>query len=238
MLGTVDMLAGVVALVRVDRRIGARAVDMADAVARAEHEGPVPDHEPVAIEGADGRAGDTVALGVVRASVAWALEARDARAWPDRHGAGVGLDLLRIAGKPLRLCRAADVGAAVGDDREARDAVLLAGVSDESRPPADVLRLVLLRVELRDDVLPLRKVVERSKIDVLVALVDEGGLDHEAERGERDERADRRADPEGRELEEDATRVALGLLGPFLFLDRQLGDRLDDRLPLGSRPRP
>src|SRR4029078_5040240 len=144
-------------------RIGARAVDMADAVARAEHEVPVPDHEPVAIEGADGRAGAAVALGVVRASVAWALEARDARDRPDRHRAGVGRDLLRIAGKPRGLCRAADVGAAVGDDREARDAFLLAVVPNEGRPPADVLRLVLLRGELWCDVLLLPGVVERYK---------------------------------------------------------------------------
>ncbi len=48
-----------------------------------------------------------------------------------------------------------------------------------------------------------------------------------------------RADAEGRELEEDGARVALGLLGALLLLlDRQLGDRFldDDGLGLGSRP--
>ena len=143
-----------------------------------------------------------------------------------------------VAGKALRLGRAADVGAAVRDDREARDAVLLAVVPDEGRPPADVLRLVLLRVELRDHVLLLGEVVERPEVDVVVALADEGGRDHEAERRDRDERADRRADAERRELEEDAARIPLGLLGALLLLDRQLGDRLlgDDGLGLGSRP--
>src|SRR4029079_14559812 len=97
-------------------------------------------------------------------------------------------------------------------------------------PPSHVQRLALLRVELRDDGLLLGEVLEGAEVDVLVALADEGGGDHEAERRDRDERADRRADAERRELEEDAARVALRLLGPFL-LDGKFGNGLR----LGSR---
>src|ERR1044072_3901046 len=111
LLETVDVLAGVVALVRVDLRLGADALHLGDAEALAEHEVPVLDHELVAVERAHGRPSDAVAFGVVGASVAGALEARHAGDRCDRPGPRVGVHVLRVAGKYLRLGRAADGGA-------------------------------------------------------------------------------------------------------------------------------
>src|SRR5919108_568259 len=67
------------------------------------------------------------------------------------------------------------------------------------------------------------------------SLADGSGRDHEAERGEGDDPADRGADTEGRELEKCGARIALGLRHAFLVLG-ELRDGLGLRLGLRDRP--
>ena len=196
-LDAVDVLARSGKRVARDLRGGAGSFDVRDAVRPEQHEIAVADLELVAVERAHGRAGGAVSLGVVLTAVAGAAEAgglgRDDR---DRRGV-FRLDdlLLLVEHGPARLDGAAEVRAAVRDDREARHAVRDAVVADVRRPPR---HLALLRVaqERRDHVLPFGEVVERAEVDAARVLVDERGRDHEPERRAR--RRGRRSPRRGR----------------------------------------
>ena len=137
LLGAVDVLARADELVLVDLRLRAAAVDVRDGVRAQQHEPAVLDLEVVAVERAHRRAGGAVALRVVLAAVARAAEAgRNGRAQRDRavlRLLGLVLHAEDRAARAVRLHRAAEMRAPVGDDREARHLL----------PPT--LRLPLLR---------------------------------------------------------------------------------------------
>src|SRR5438067_702918 len=63
--------------------------------------------------------------------------------------------------------------------------------------------------ERRHEPLALGEVLERTEIDRRIALLHVRGHDHEADRRDRDEPTDHRAEPERRRLEELATGEAL-----------------------------
>ena len=116
------MLARVVQRILLDPRILAGALDVVDAVGAAEDQAPVLDRVVVTVEPADGRAGGAVALGVVLAAVAGAAEARRLRGVSFDLGPALSLtslDGLGVDGA-VGLDRAAEVRAAVREDREAR----------------------------------------------------------------------------------------------------------------------
>jgi hypothetical protein len=113
-----------------------------------------------------------------------------------------------LVDRTVRLDGAPEMDAAAVEDREARLArVGGAVVADERRPAAHLTRLRVREVR-GDDVLPLREVVDRAEVGVVLLDVRERGKDHEAEDGERDDGPDRRAEPERRRLEEPRPRIA------------------------------
>ncbi len=120
------------------------------------------------------------------------------------------VDLLRLVvlDRAIRLHRAAEVRAAVRDDREARLAVQLTVVADVR---GAVRHLAGLRVheELRHEPLAFREVLQRAQVDFRVPLSLERGDDHEADGGHGHETADQTAQPERRALEEPIAREAL-----------------------------
>ncbi len=176
----------------------------------------VVDPELVAVERAYRRAGRSVALVVVLAAVARTAEAGGGRGRdPVDLLAVLGLGLLLVVQRqPVHLHGAAEVDAAVREDREARLAVEQAVVADVRRAPRD-LALLGVEQEGRDHELVLGKVVERADVDVGVALVDERRQDREAEDGKGDHSADHRTQAERRRFEELRARVAddLALFG-------------------------
>ena len=224
-------------VVGVDDRLRARAVDLADGVRLGQDEVAVANQEAVAVERANGRAGHAVALGVVLAAVARAAEARrglrrrqlDRRAAFDLHQL-----LLVLERQAVDLHRAAEVDAAVREDREARHAVLQAVVAHVRGAPRD-LALLGVAQEGRDDEVALGIVLDRPDVDVVVTLVDERGQDREAGDREGDHPRDHAAEPERRQPEERAPAVQLGVL--FRLVDRHRARRRCDcigrRLPAG-----
>src|SRR4029453_432137 len=118
----------------------ARALHPRPPVEVAEHEAPVHDVEVVAVEPAHRRACDAVALLVVRAAVAGTDEAGRGQDGRDVDIAIGGLDRLPLLceDRAAGLHRAADMRAAVGDDREARDPVEQAVVAHEGCPAGDL----------------------------------------------------------------------------------------------------
>src|SRR5439155_14635309 len=121
-LPVLDVLPGAGELVAVDLGVGAGSVDLLHAVRAGEVEAALLDRERVAVEAAHGRAGGAVAFEVVGTTVAGAAEAGEPVDRRERVAAVVSLDVLRRAAvhEPVRLHRAAEVRAAVRDDREAR----------------------------------------------------------------------------------------------------------------------
>src|SRR6185295_17371312 len=85
----------------------------------------------------------------------------------------VQLLLLVLQRQPVDLHRAAEMDAAVREDGEARLAVLGRPVGADVRGPPRDLALVWLEEEGRDDELPLREVVDRPDVDLVVSLADE-----------------------------------------------------------------
>src|SRR5215218_1300450 len=191
-----------------------RALDLRHAVEVAEHETAVHDVELVAVEPAHRRPCDAVALLVVRAAVAGADEAGRGQDRRDVDIAVGGLDRLPLLGedRAAGLHRAADMCAAVGDDREARGAVQQAVVAHEGRAAGN---LALPRVADERDDFPvvLLEIRDRAEIDLVRLLLDEPRHQREAERGQRRDCADDRAEAECRALEELAAREALTGLG-------------------------
>src|SRR5580765_6061072 len=153
-LGAVRVLAGAVQVDLLDLGGLAGALDLDDAVEVAEHQAPFDDVELVAVEAANRRAGDAVALLVVRAAVARTDEAGRRQHRCDQHLAVVAPDrlLLLREDRAARLHRATDVRAAVRDDREARNAVEQAVVAHEGGAARD---LAVRRVTDEGDDLPL-----------------------------------------------------------------------------------
>ena len=154
-----------------------------------------------------------------------------------------------LPGRPVRLGRTAEVGAAVRDDREARHLLLRLGVgngpvvADEGRPPAD---LTLLDIDDERGDVPLveREVREWPEVDLVLLLAEERRQGRKTGNGHDDQTPDHGAESERCALEEDATRhggVRQRLLGSRRPLARFLHLaplRLDDNvLPaqLGSR---
>src|SRR6266478_9072951 len=131
LLDPVDVLAGADCFVLVDLRLPACAVDLRHRVRAEEDDAAVVDLEVVAVEGAYGRACGAVALRVVLAAVARAAEAcrddRQERDLPVRAGLRLRLQADERASGAVRLHRAAEMGAAVRDDREARHLLPLDG---------------------------------------------------------------------------------------------------------------
>src|SRR5712691_11802237 len=117
-----DVLAGTCEAIPLDAGVLALARDLRDAVRLRKDEPPVDDLVLVAVERAHGRAGRPVALLVVLAAVAGAAEAGGERR--DQRHLAAALRVLRllllVEDGAVRLHRAAEVGAAVRDDREAR----------------------------------------------------------------------------------------------------------------------
>src|SRR6266511_4745368 len=124
-LGAVDVRARARELVLADPGVGPRPVDVRDRVRLAEEKAPVLDPELVAVERTHGRPGRAIALRVVLTAVAGAPEADRARGRnPVDLDAVAPLDLLLLVERQsVHLHRAAEVDAAVRDDREARRAV-------------------------------------------------------------------------------------------------------------------
>src|SRR5215218_5440244 len=163
-----------------------RALDLRHAVEVAEHETAVHDVELVAVEPAHRRPCDAVALLVVRAAVAGADEAGRGQDRRDVDIAVGGLDRLPLLGedRAAGLHRAADMCAAVGDDREARGAVQQAVVAHEGRAAGN---LALPRVADERDDFPvvLLEIRDRAEIDLVRLLLDEPRHQREAERRHR-----------------------------------------------------
>ncbi len=168
----------------------------------------------VAVEGAHGRARYSIALEVVGAAVAGAGEVRRIRGDEPNGGLALERDLLRgvQVGLPAGLRRAAEVDAAVGDDREARQAVGRQAVVADERGAVGDLALLGIGGELRHAPLTLREVRHGAEVDVLVPLADERRGNREADHRDGDSRADDRSEPERRALEEHVARIALRLL--------------------------
>ncbi len=189
-----------------------------------------------AVERADGRAGDAIALGVVLASVARAAEA--GRLCRRQNDGSLERRLLIVEDGPVRLHRAAQVDAAGVEDGEARHAFQLAVVADEHRPPAHLADLRVLE-EGGDHELPLWKLVDWPEIDLRLVLIREGGQDGEAEHRQRDHTADDAAEAERGRGEKRVAPVGLRLLLGFRRVGRErrasLG--LDDRRRSAHRPR-
>src|SRR3954470_16856922 len=143
LLDPVDVLTGADELVLVDLRLRAGAVDLRDRVLAQQNQPALADIELVAVESADRRACCAVPLGVVLAAVARAPEAcRDGRVEDDLTVRRLLLDRREAEDLPrraVRLHRAAEMRAAVGDDREARNLLPArldrAVVPDERRAP-------------------------------------------------------------------------------------------------------
>src|SRR5437870_4362175 len=211
LLPTVDVLARPGELVLVNPGVLSLAVDVRDAVRRAEDEMPVDDLEVVAVERAHRRSRGAVALRVVLAAVAGAAVA--AR-WDRRDHGDVlpilPLDVLRLVvlHRTVRLHRAAQVRAAVRDDREARLAVQEPVVADVRRSVRNLTRLGM-HEELRHEPLALGEVRQRAEVDLGIALLAIGGDYHEPQRRYGDESADHTAEAERGELEELAPREPL-----------------------------
>src|SRR4051794_7518037 len=119
LLDAVHVLTGAGELVLVDLRLGTGALDLRHRIRAQQDEASVLDLEVVAVESADRRPGRAVALGVVLAAVTGAAEARGLRLVQLNRPVG-GRLLLRLAHRPVRLHRAAEMGAPVRDDGEAR----------------------------------------------------------------------------------------------------------------------
>src|SRR3954451_4558064 len=216
LLGAVDVLARADLLVLVDLGLCPGALHVGDRKRAEEDYAAVVYLERVAVERAHGRAGDAVALRVVLASVAGAavagrgdrleLGGAGQRVLLEGRGAGV-----LLADRAVRLYRAAEVGAAVRDDREARHLLLRLGVgdvavvADEGRPPTD-LALGRIDDEGGDEPLAEREFLDRPQVDLVLLLAYEPGEDREADDGQRDQASDGGAEPQGRALEEDAAR--------------------------------
>src|SRR5439155_6199856 len=115
---------------------------------------------------------------------------------------------LVVLHRAVRLHRAAEVSAAVRDDREARLAVQGTVVADV-RGAVRYLAGVRMHEELRHEPLTLSEVLQRAQIDLGIALALERRHDHEADRGHRHETTDDAAQPECRALEEPAAWKAL-----------------------------
>ena len=149
-------------------------VDLRDAVGVAEDRRPSLIDELVAVERAHRRAGDAVALRVVLAAVARAAEAGRGSVGDQRDVAVVGLDLLLVVleERAVGLHRAAEVRAAVGDDREARHAVEQAVVADV-RGAARDLALGRVAHEGATTNLPSGKSVDRAEVDLVGLLLEE-----------------------------------------------------------------
>ena len=103
--------------------------------------------------------------------------------------------------------------AAAVEDREARLEAAVARrvldhavVPDERRSPAHLSQVGLSEIR-GDHERPLREVLDRPQVGVGLAEVRERRQDREAEHGQRDHDADRRAEAERRGLEESRTRI-------------------------------
>src|SRR5947207_3707000 len=122
LLGPVDVLAGPRRLVLVDLRLRALAVDVRHREGAEQDEPTVDDRILVPVERAHGRAGGAVALGVVLAAVTRTAEAGGHRRRERDRAVLAALDLVLqpedLAARAVRLDRAAEVRAAVRDDRE------------------------------------------------------------------------------------------------------------------------
>src|SRR6266508_6064243 len=211
LLHAVDMLAGPGELVPVDQGVLSLPLHVRHAVRLAEDEVAVDHLELVAVERANGWAGNAVALDVVLAAVARTAVAAGGNRRDHRDALAllaVDLLLLVVLHGAVRLHRAAEVRATVRDDREAGLAAQQAVVADVR---GAVRHLAGFRVheELRHEPLALGEVLQRAQVDLRVALATEGGNDHEADRWHGHETTDHSAQPERRALEEHATREEL-----------------------------
>ncbi len=110
--------------------------------------------------------------------------------------------------RAVRLHRAAEVRAAVREDREARLAAEQAVVADVRGAARDLARLRVLD-ERRDHELALREVRQEAEVDVVELLALERRGDEQADGRDGDDAADQRAEAERRALEELAARVGL-----------------------------
>src|SRR5262249_1407256 len=117
--------------------------------------------------------------------------------------------LLRVEDRTARLNGTAEVDTAVGDAGEARLAVRHAVVADERAAARDV-SLLGVGDERGHDVLALGEVLDRAEVDILVPRLEARGQHGEAERGQRGDRADERAEAQRGGFEEDAAGEALG----------------------------
>src|SRR5438132_1081790 len=111
--------------------------------------------------------GRAVALGVVLAAVARAAEAAGGKHGDQRNLlAPAALEVFLLVGllRPVRLHGAAQVRAAVGDDREARLAVQQAVVPDVGRSARDLAR-IRMHEERGHEPAAFGEVVERSEVD-------------------------------------------------------------------------
>src|SRR5215210_6111768 len=208
-LEAVDVLARALEPVGLDHGVRALTVDLPDAVRLEQRQVAVDDPVLVAVERPNRRPGDPVAFGVVRASVAGTAEVRRLDRG-QRQLRLLRLDRLALVVLPraARLRRTPEMDTAVGDDRDARPAVLLPVVADEGRP-ARHLSGGRVEEERRLPPFALGVLVERAEIDALELLPREGRQHGESEDGHRDDARDHTAEPERRQLEELVARKAL-----------------------------
>ena len=194
-----------------DPRVLAGALDLVDAVGAAEDQPAVLDRVSVAVERADGRAGGAVALGVVLPAVAGAAEAGrlSGRQLEQLDPGLVGDEASRlVVDRAVRLDRAAEVGAAVRENGEARLAAEQAVVADVGGAARYFARLRILD-ERRDHELAVREVRQEAEVDVVELLALDRRGDEQADGRNGDDAADQRAEAERRALEELAARVGL-----------------------------
>jgi hypothetical protein len=103
-----------------------------------------------------------------------------------------------------------NVGAAAGEDREARHVADQAVVAHICGAARDHARL-RIRQEGGDHVLPLRKGVDRPEVDRALTPPAERGQDRRSGRGQRDSEADQGSEAHGRSRQESAAREPLRL---------------------------
>src|SRR5436190_941904 len=140
LLPAVDVLAGASEPVLVDHGVLAGPVDVADAERLAQDQVTLDDRVIPEIEGANRRARGAVALRVVLTAVARTAEAAGREHRDKRHALAAAFvqPLPAAERRTVRLHRAPQVCAAVGDEREARLPIECAVVADVDRAMGDL----------------------------------------------------------------------------------------------------
>ena len=164
----------------------------------------------VAVKRADGRSCSSVALRVVLTAVTRTTEATggEHRNQRDQLTAAFASLLARTQHRAVRLNGAAEMRAAVRDDREARLAVEKSVVADIRRATRHLSEL-WIDEEVGDEPLSFGEVGDQTEIDAVLPLLPERRAERHYERWYRDDRPDHAAEAERRAFEKSAAWEAL-----------------------------